>query len=119
MERIAVPSNDQTPPGPRANAIRLSRPRQLAILKALADPHRFQLFNRIACAVCPVGCGEVLAALSISPATLSHHIKELEAAGLVRTKRAGKFVFLHLRGEIWTSFLASLESIGQPRKTRA
>ncbi len=63
---------------------RLTRARRTAILKALADPRRFELLERIAKAGCPLGCAQACAALPISAATLSHHIKELETAGLIR-----------------------------------
>lgn len=76
---------------------RLSRAQRTAILKALADPRRFQLLERIAKAGCPLGCAEALAALRVAPATLSHHIKELETAGLIDVRREGKFHFMTLR----------------------
>jgi len=63
--------------------VRLTRARRMAILKALADPRRFELLERIAKAACPLGCAEAREALPISAATLSHHIKELETAGLI------------------------------------
>jgi ArsR family transcriptional regulator len=66
---------------PAVKPIRLTRARRTAILKALADPRRFELLERIAKAGCPLGCSQALAALPISAATLSHHIKELETAG--------------------------------------
>jgi len=75
----------------------LTRARRTAILKALADPRRFELLERIAQAGCPLGCSAALAALPISAATLSHHIKELETAGLIDVRREGKFHFLTLR----------------------
>jgi ArsR family transcriptional regulator len=92
---------------------RITRARQTAILKALADPRRFELLKRVACSTCPVGCGEARIALSISPATLSHHIKELETAGLVHVEREGKFHYLTLRAEVWAAFLASLAVVGR------
>src|ERR1700722_1204 len=77
--------------------VRLTRARRMAILKALADPRRFELLERIAKAACPLGCAEAREALPISAATLSHHIKELETAGLIDIRREGKFHFLTLR----------------------
>ena len=59
-------------------AVKLTRARRTAILKALADPRRFELLVRIAGAQCPLSCAEAGTALPISAATLSHHIKELE-----------------------------------------
>jgi ArsR family transcriptional regulator len=99
--------------------VRITRARQTAILKALADPRRFQLLQRVACSSCPVGCAEARAALSISPATLSHHIKELESAGLVHVEREGKFHYLTLRSEVWAAFLASLARVGESRRAEA
>ena len=80
-----------------AKAVRLTKARRIAILKALADPKRFELLEKIAKATCPLGCSVAGAALAISPATLSHHIKELESAGLIQVAREGKFHFLSLK----------------------
>ena len=87
----------QNPSARAAKPLRLSSARRTAILKALAEPRRFQLFEKIAKAGCPLGCSQARAALPISPATLSHHIKELETAGLIDVRREGKFHFLPLR----------------------
>lgn len=71
--------------------------------KALGNPHRLALFSRLA-ACCPPGtsCSTEDAArmcigrlgedLEISPSTLSHHIKELNRAGLIQMARKGKQV---------------------------
>ena len=92
----------------------LAPARLTAILKALAEPRRLQLLERIACSTCSLGCAEALAAMDIAPATLSHHIKELEAADLISTRREGKYVYLSLRADVWQAFQASLATIGQP-----
>jgi ArsR family transcriptional regulator len=92
-------------------AARLTRVRRTALLKALADPKRFDLLERIARASCPLGCSEVLPALAISPATLSHHIKELETAGLIQIKRQGKFHYLSLRPGVLETLIGSLASL--------
>jgi len=94
-----------------AKTTRLPRARRNAILKALADPRRFELLERIAKAACPMGCASALSTLAISPATLSHHVKELEAAGLVHVEREGKFIYMTLRTEVWTAFLSSLDAV--------
>ena len=77
---------------------------QLAhIFKALSNPHRLEIFRLLTscCApgtVCPLESatslcvGELGESLDIAPSTLSHHIKELNRAGLVRLERDGKRV---------------------------
>ncbi|HWA95610.1 MAG TPA: metalloregulator ArsR/SmtB family transcription factor [Terracidiphilus sp.] len=92
---------------------RLTRARRAAILKALADPKRFELLERIARNSCPMGCSQAQTALAIAPATLSHHIKELETAGLIRIEKAGKFHYLHLKREVLTAVSESLAALAQ------
>lgn len=94
---------------------RLTRARQTAIFKALADPHRLELLRRIARAGCPFACVDARAALAISAATLSHHVKELESAGLLDVRREGKFAYLTLRPGVLASIarlLTGLDSAG-------
>jgi ArsR family transcriptional regulator len=100
-----------TSPENRAKPTRLTRARRTAILKALADPKRFELLERIARASCPLGCSQARAALAIKPATLSHHIKELETAGLIQIERQGKFHFLSLRAGVLEALVASLSAL--------
>jgi ArsR family transcriptional regulator len=96
---------------PAAKPVRLSRARRAAILKALADPRRFELLERIANAQCPLGCAEARAALPISAATLSHHIKELETAGIISIRREGKFHYMSLRPGVLESLAAALTTL--------
>lgn len=93
----------------------LGRARRTAVLKALADPKRFELLERVANASCALSCSEVLPALAIAPATLSHHIKELEAAGLIQVRREGKFHFLSLRPGVMDALITSLTQL-RPRE---
>lgn len=93
---------------------RLTRAQRTAILKALADPRRFELLEQIAKANCPLGCSQARAALPISAATLSHHIKELENAGLIDVRREGKYHFLTLRPGVLEAAAATLGSLAQP-----
>lgn len=90
---------------------RITRARRTAILKAISDPRRYELLERIARAHSPLGCAEALSALAISPATLSHHIKELEAAGLIEVRREGKFAFLTLRPGVLESLATGLAAL--------
>jgi len=101
------------PPIATSKPLRLTRARRTALLKALADPRRFELLEKITRAGCPLGCAQARAALPISAATLSHHIKELEAAGLIDIRREGKFHFLTLRPGVLlslTTLLGALET---------
>jgi ArsR family transcriptional regulator len=105
----------ENPPATAAKPLRLSNARRTAILKALADPRRFELLQRIAKAGCPLGCAEARATLPISAATLSHHIKELETAGLIAVRREGKFHFLTLRPGVLQGLIAILATLDTNR----
>ena len=77
-------------------------PNELAeAFKALSNPNRLQIFQRLlsccepgtVCSVESVGgfcVGELGEDLAVAPSTLSHHIKELQHAGLIKTRRKGK-----------------------------
>jgi len=93
---------------------RLTRARRTAILKAIADPRRYELLERVARAGCPLPCSEVRAALPISAATLSHHVKELQTAGLIEVERDGRFHRLTLRPGALVMLIDTLESLVTP-----
>ena len=95
-----------------AKASRLSNARRTALLKALADPRRFELLERIAKNNCPLGCAQARTAMPISAATLSHHIKELETAGLIDVRREGKFAYLSLRPGVLEDLASTLSLLG-------
>ena len=89
----------------------MTRARRTAMLKALADPKRFDLLERVAKSSCALSCSAVQPALAISPATLSHHLKELESAGLIAVRREGKFHLMSLRTGALDALIASLERL--------
>lgn len=95
----------------KAEATQLDSTRRTAILKALADPRRFELLERIASAGCAMNCSQARAALPISAATLSHHVKELESAGLIRIERDGKFHMLSLEPGVLDELTATLNAL--------
>jgi len=73
------------------------------MFKALGNPHRLALFRRLShcCSpgtVCDIemadrhSVSELGEELTIAPSTLSHHLKELNRAGLIQMHRDGKTV---------------------------
>jgi ArsR family transcriptional regulator len=78
------------------------------ITKALADPHRFEVFERIARETDEAACAALTDECQISQATVSHHIKELKNAGLIQVRRQAKFRFYRLERKTWSDYLAEL-----------
>ena len=82
------------------------------IAKALADPRRFDLLRRIGNAGDTLSCESLrTCCCDVTPATISHHMKELETAGLVESTREGKFVTYRLRREVLEGYLARMSQI--------
>jgi DNA-binding transcriptional ArsR family regulator len=68
--------------------------RFFAISKALADPQRFRIFQRIAQSADELACKALTAELDVTPATISHHLKELGGVGLVSGRKEAQCMFL-------------------------
>jgi ArsR family transcriptional regulator len=66
-----------------------------ARFKALADPTRVAIVNRLAasdeCCVCDLN-----AAFDLSQPTISHHLKVLRDAGIVQSSRRGTWAYYRL-----------------------
>ena len=81
------------------------------ISDCIADPRRFEILQHIA-SEDEVACSALKEGQDVSAATLSHHIKELEAAGLVEIRRESKFLYMQLRRPVWKAYLKELKNIG-------
>jgi ArsR family transcriptional regulator, arsenate/arsenite/antimonite-responsive transcriptional repressor len=78
-----------------------------AIFKALGDPTRLRIFEFLRCCSPEIeideagecrlagalSVGEVCCRFDQSMSTISHHLKELRLAGLIRTEKRGRWIY--------------------------
>jgi ArsR family transcriptional regulator len=88
----------------------LSEDQVQLIAKALADPRRYEILKELGSQSCRTACSQMRDRFSICAATFSHHMKELETAGLVRSERDGKYVHYSPQPEMLRAYLDRLHA---------
>ena len=97
-------------PKPVSLSVQLIDRQMQDIARALSEPRRFQILQQIAAQTCSA-CSDLRASQPVTAATLSHHLKELEHAGLISATKRGKFMDLHFRRDVWNAYLAQLNQL--------
>ena len=88
-------------------------PGLVRLFKGLADPTRLRM---LAAMVDRARCGQDLAAeVGVSPATVSHHLRVLSEAGLLRETRQTPYVFYQLDLE---QLQNAVKSVSSPKRVR-
>jgi ArsR family transcriptional regulator len=80
----------------------------LQVAKALADPQRFAILQRIASDPGELPCKTLVEELTVSQATISHHIRELSEAGLIHVRREAQCAFLGFRRDTMQAYRREL-----------
>ncbi|NUQ52849.1 MAG: helix-turn-helix transcriptional regulator [Phycisphaerales bacterium] len=86
------------------------------IAKALADPTRLRMLEGIRAAGKQT-CSDVCSCFKLSQPTISHHIKMLEASGVVHAKKSGAFHVLSVNEPLLRDF--ARHAAGEARKSAA
>ena len=94
-----------------AREVKLESKQIELISKALADPKRFEMLEKLSESKEPPTCSCVRDWLGLAPATISHHLKELETAGLIHLEREGKFAHITLRRDVLKAYIQRLSEL--------
>jgi len=79
------------------------------IAKALADPRRFEIFEQMAASTDELACGSIVERFPVTQATVSHHLKELNDAGLIEIRPEGQFRYCRARLDVLEDYIQELQ----------
>lgn len=89
------------------------------VSKALADPQRFAILERLSAAR-EVACQHLVECFPVTQATISHHMKELHYAGLISSRRDGKCMHFAVDRGVMKSYQLELaRRLGTVKKSPA
>jgi ArsR family transcriptional regulator len=88
------------------------------ISKALADETRLRIFEAIAKQE-HLTCGDIVSMRSVTPATVSHHLKILNEAGLIECKKEGQFVYSRSVPETIEAYCRALAKLAHTNRRGA
>ena len=93
----------------------MDRRRIERISKALADKTRLLIFEAIHRRR-EMNCGEIVTLRGVTPATVSHHLRILNDAGLIACRKVGQFVYSRTNPKILSAYTQALLRLGSRRK---
>src|SRR5262245_49610492 len=97
--------------GPDVPALRRAEAERVAAsFRALADPTRVSIVNRLAQAEETCVC-DLTAAFDLSQPTISHHLKVLREAGLVEARSQGTWAYYRVRPEALDALATALQPV--------
>ncbi len=78
-------------------------------MKALSDPTRREILNRLKGG--PMPAGALAAGLPMSAAAVSRHLSVLKQAGLVRDRREGMYIMYELNASVLEEVLLWIQNL--------
>lgn len=87
------------------------------ISKALGDETRLRIFEAISQSK-QISCGQIVSMRGVTPATVSHHLKILNEAGLIHCRRNGQFVYSEAVPETIEKYARALAKVARCMKSR-
>jgi len=85
------------------------------LLRALADEARLEILARLAAADGPVCVCDLTPGLGLAQPTVSHHLKVLRDAGVVRSERRGTWIHYALEGSVLGALGALIADLAPAR----
>ncbi|SRR6266700_2473285 len=92
------------------NQHQLNQDELLRISRAISDTTRYALLEKIYFDQ-QITVGELCAESTVSAATVAHHIKILNDAGLIQVRRQGRYRLLVAQGNTWEMYLDCLANL--------
>ena len=80
-----------------------------SLMKALAHPARIAIIQHLIKSQACI-CGDLVDELGLAQATISQHLKELKAVGVIKGTVEGTSVCYCIDGKVWNQYRAAFES---------